>query len=248
MNPTLSLAVPLAIAGCVLGSYAVTTGIRAARAQTSAFGRSCCDSCGAVLGFAQTVPIVSYVGLGGVCRCCKARIDPLHLAGELAGGGVLISAVLVATPLRAGLMAILGLSLIAVAAVDLKIQRLPNKGTLLIAAAATGLAASAGIERLAEGAVAAAIAGGLLIGVRVASRRAKGATGLGLGDVKLIAALAIWLGRATPWMVLVAAVLGLATTLGRRLDNPRISFGPMIGIAAWMVGVAVEGGDAAWLR
>jgi leader peptidase (prepilin peptidase)/N-methyltransferase len=80
--------------------------------------------------------------------------------------------------------------------------------------------------------------------VRRGFQRFRGQAGLGFGDVKLITALAFWLGLATPWAVVAAAGIGLAFAVlrgaGRR--NERFAFGPMIAAAAWIVGMTREAG------
>src|SRR5690349_21177897 len=53
----------LATLGACLGSFAATAALRFSRAEPFIAGRSHCDACGMRLGFAATLPLVSYVGL-----------------------------------------------------------------------------------------------------------------------------------------------------------------------------------------
>jgi len=232
------------VAGLALGSFAVTAGVRMSRGESPLAGRSRCDACGCTLGFAQTLPVLSYVGLGGACAGCRARIDPTHLAGEVAGAAVLATSLLSADPLRSALLAGLGLTLIAAAAVDVKVRRLPDLLTAPVAALGLALSALAGVATMAEGAIAAVVAVALLLALRWTGERVRGEPGLGLGDVKLIGALALWLGAATPWLVVVAAVAGLALMALTRPADGRLAFGLPIALAAWLVGMAREAG--AW--
>ena len=71
--------------GAVVGSFAATAGLRWARGEQSVAGRSHCDACAAPLGFGATVPIFSYVRLGGVCAGCRAPIHRGNLVGEVLG-------------------------------------------------------------------------------------------------------------------------------------------------------------------
>lgn len=69
----------------------------------------------------------------------------------------------------------------------------------------------------------AAVGGGLLWAVRWAFRRARGVEGLGLGDVKLMAALGALTGpERVLWIIVAGAVLGLVWGLVRnRLGDAR---------------------------
>lgn len=245
-NPTLLIVA--ALAGLVLGSYAVTAGLRLSRLEGSTLGRSHCDSCGVALGFAQTIPVASYLRLGGCCAGCGARIDPTHLVGELAGLVVVLSAVASGPPLEAALMSGLGLALLAAAAVDSKVRRLPDVCATLVALCGVGLSLRAGGAQLTAGLVASGACVLVLLALREAGRRRRGDPGLGLGDVKLIAALALWLGAATPVMVVVASGLGLLAAPWLRGADRRLPFGPMIAAAAWVVGIAMQRGWGLWVR
>jgi len=230
------------VTGLALGSFAVTAGLRLSRGEDVLTGRSRCDACGRALGFVQTVPMVSYAAQRGVCASCGGRIDPTHLAGELAGAVVLATSLLAAGPLQAGLLAVLGLTLVVLATVDWKVRRLPDMLTLVAAAAAAGVSFLRSPAALVEGLVASAVVAGVLLAIRESGRRLRGDPGLGLGDVKLLAALALWMGAATPWLVALASALGLVTMALARPQDGRMAFGPAIAIAAWTIGVTREAG------
>lgn len=232
-----------AAAGLALGSYAVTAGVRLARAEPSSAGRSHCDGCGVELGFRQTIPIISYWRSGGVCASCGGRIDPIHLAGEVAGLIVVVSAVLLGDPLRAMLVAAVGLLLIGASATDWRVFRLPDAITAAIAIACVALAATRSAEQLIAGLAMAALLGGALQTMRFVRRRAGRDPGLGFGDVKLVAALAIWLGLAGQWMVVGASMIGLLMARLGRPDVQKLAFGPAIAGAGWIIGM---GGEAGW--
>lgn len=243
MSPSLATLGVASVAGLALGSFAVTAGLRWSRGEGVLRGRSRCDACGRTLNFAQTVPLVSYVALGGSCGDCGGRIDRTHLAGEAAGAVALGSAVMAAdTPLEAVLLAGLGLVLIAACVVDAKTQRLPDPLTATVAALAAALAAVSGPAALMAGAATAIITGALLLSLRWFRARRDADPGLGLGDVKLIGGLSLWLGLATPWMVVVAACLGLMAMTVLRPSHGRLAFGPCLAASAWIVGLSQEVG------
>lgn len=85
---------------------------------------------------------------------------------------------------------------------------------------------------------------GLWFGLAILARgyrRLRGVEGLGAGDMKLLAALAAWLGLGSSLAILWGAcVLGLTWHIGRALGRstaPRSSYalGPCMAIAAWPV-------------
>jgi len=237
--PALGLA---ALCGLALGSYAVTAAVRFARAEPSTFGRSHCDGCGRTLRFSQTIPVLSYVRAQGRCDACRTAIDPIHLVGELSGLLVLLMAFLASDLIRSPLLAALGLVLVAAAVIDWKVGRLPNVLTAAVAVLALMLAASKSIAAVEIGLGAATISLGVLLVLRWVMGRTGRDPGLGLGDVKLICALALWLGLATPWMVVGAAMAGLLVMNFVRPPDGRMAFGPALALAGWMVGIGGEWG------
>lgn len=228
-----------AAGGLALGSYAVTAGVRAARSEGATRGRSCCDHCRAPLGYAQTVPVFSYLAARGACGACGGRIDPLHLVGEVAGAVVVVGAVFGAQGWRSAAIAAVGLLLIAASATDWKSLRLPDALTGVVAALCLILAALRSTETLVIGLIASLGLMGALLLLREIRARSGRDAGLGLGDVKLVGALSLWLGTAAPWMIVLAALLGLL--LARRVRAEVIPFGPAIAASGWLIGLASEG-------
>jgi len=230
------------VAGLALGSFAVTAGLRMSRGESGFVGRSRCDGCGRALGYAQTLPLISYARLGGACAGCGGRIDPIHLAGEAAGALVVATAFLSGDAARATLLSALGLTLIAAAAMDAKTRRLPDLLTAAVAAIGLGLSALAGTPQIMAGLVASLVTVLALLGLRAFGRRRRGDPGLGMGDVKLMAALALWLGAAMPWAVVAGALIGLLMMAVVRPVDQRLAFGPAIAVGAWLVGAGGEAG------
>lgn len=227
------------LSGLVLGSFAVTAGIRMSRGEQALAGRSRCDGCEAQLTFAETLPLASYALALGRCRRCGAAIDPIHLAGEVTGALVVGASVLAAqSTVQALLLAGAGLALLTSAVVDARTQRLPDILTAIIAIMGAGLSALRG--DLAAGLVGAAIAFLLMEGLRRGFAAVKGRPGLGFGDVKLVSALALWLGLATPIALAAAATLGLFAFMILRPDGGRLPFGPSLAAAGFGIGVLVE--------
>jgi leader peptidase (prepilin peptidase)/N-methyltransferase len=230
-----------ALGGAVVGSYVTTAALRATTGEQSIRGRSRCDHCGVSLSFARTMPLVSYAWSGGACGTCGGPIPRAHPVGEAVGAAAAAGSALLPFPAGA-FMATLAMVLLAAALIDLRSLILPNGLTSAAAALSLGLAWRGAGDGVLVGLAAAAISCLVLVAVRALSREVDGAPGLGLGDVKLVGALALWLGALTPWVVAMAAGLGLAGAWIGRSGPTRRPFGPMIAISAWSLGWLMEMG------
>lgn len=238
MTGNLLLTVVVGLVGACGGSFAATAALRTLRGEQAVAGRSHCDGCGVTLGAAATIPLFSYPALRGACTHCGGRIDPTHLAGEVAGAALGAGAFALLPPAFACLVLCLGLVLLAASIIDQRTQRLPDRLTLVVGLLCLGLALLAG--RLLEGLAAAAITFALLEVARQGYLRFRGRSGLGAGDVKLLAALALWLGAATPWAVTAASAGCLALVLIARPSGGKIAFGPFIAGGALAVGLLID--------
>ena len=228
--------------GAVVGSFAATAGLRWTQGRQAVLGRSRCDACDLRLGFGATVPIFSYLRLGGACAGCRAPIHPGHLAGEAAGAGLAVASVLLLPIGPATLAAVLGLALVAAAVADAASRRLPDLASLVVAVFGGALALQRGPAALLAGFVAAATAGILLLVIRWMFATRTGDPKMGLGDVKLAMALALWTGAATPWVFVIAGLAGLAQTRLNKTADGRIAFGPALALGGWSVGLALQAG------
>lgn len=132
---------------------------------------------------------------------------------------------------------------IPIALIDLRARIIPNAlnlGLLLAGLAVVALhdgAATPGEigAGLGPALAEAALAYLLFWGLRAAYARLRGRTGLGLGDVKFIAAAMPWIGLGQlPLMILIAsasalAAVGLAHLSGHRIaGRTRLPFGPFL--------------------
>lgn len=226
--------------GLCAGSFVTTAALRAARSEPFLGGRSHCDACGVTLGFAATAPVIGFVSRRGACSACGQAIDPTHLIGEGIGAVLLTAPFVLAGPTRGGLIAAMGLVLLGAAVFDLKTRRLPDLLTGVAAVFAGLLAWTKAPAALVEGVIAAAFTAVLLLGLKAGYARWRGRSGLGLGDVKLLSGMALWLGAATPWAVVAAAVLGLIAVALRPPKGGQIAFGPFIALGALGVGLLKE--------
>lgn len=72
--------------GLFMGSFYTVIGLRCPKHENFISNRSYCDECKHTLSFLDMVPIISYLLLGGKCRYCKKKIDPLSTYMELFTG------------------------------------------------------------------------------------------------------------------------------------------------------------------
>ena len=80
---TLYITILAAVTGAAGGSFVNCLSWRLVRGQKVSKGRSCCPSCGHVLGVLDLVPVVSWFALRGRCRYCGERISFRYAAVEL---------------------------------------------------------------------------------------------------------------------------------------------------------------------
>jgi leader peptidase (prepilin peptidase)/N-methyltransferase len=73
------------VLGAVLGSF-LNVVIYRLGADRGVLGRSCCLSCGHRLSWAELLPVVSFIFLGGRCRNCRSRISRQYPAVEFLTG------------------------------------------------------------------------------------------------------------------------------------------------------------------
>ncbi|HTN39639.1 MAG TPA: A24 family peptidase [Asticcacaulis sp.] len=227
--------------GAVVGSFAATAGLRLVGGLNPLAGRSQCDGCARPLGWSETLPFAGFAMAGGQCRACGSRIDLFHLAGEAIGAVVLAACLLMLQGLPAILTSGLCLLMLVSALIDLKTLRLPDLLTAGIAFCGLGLAFLSG--HLISGLFVAVLSGAALYAVKWRLERRHDKPMLGFGDIKLIAALALWLGLRTPATLALAAILGLIIVLVTKRKEA-LPFGPMIAAASFIVGVLIPEG---WL-
>jgi leader peptidase (prepilin peptidase)/N-methyltransferase len=227
----LSLILLAAVAGLLVGSFLNVVAYRLPLRESLVSPRSRCPQCGSPVRPYDNVPVLSWVLLRGRCRDCSAGISPQYPLVELVTG-VLYAAVAITAhdALDVALGLLLVTVLVPVTLIDLEHRLIPNR----ITAPAAG-AALVAIVALDPGFLA------------IASPR-----GMGMGDVKLVALLGLYLGRAVGPAILVALVLGVVvgaaiiarkgTTAGRKTAVP---FGPFLaagGLLAYFVGDAIVNG------
>lgn len=236
-----------------MGSFAALLAERLLRGETVMLTRSRCLSCGAILRWAELVPLLSWPLLRGRCAHCGARIPSLLWQAEIAGAAIGAAAALSAPdPGRAVLLAGWMWTLLALALADLRRFRLPDALVALAALLGLGLVLAGDgtgwpplIDRLTWAFWGVLAGGGSFWALRAGYRLATGRDGMGLGDVKLMATLGLTLGPdRLPLLVLTAAVAAMAVAAsrarrkGRSLKRlGRVPFGAALALSAIVLAV-----------
>jgi leader peptidase (prepilin peptidase)/N-methyltransferase len=230
LTPTLLVAF---FGGLIAGSFVTVVGHRVPRGESIVGPRSRCTACGQQIAAYDNVPVFSWVLLRGRSRCCGQRISARYPLTELALGALYVStvAVLWDDPTEVALGLVFVTMLVAITLTDLDRRVIPNKVLLVAAVAGVAIAAVGDPSGLPERLIAAAVAGTVLFLVVLAYPR-----GMGLGDVKLVAVMGLFLGRNVAPAVLVALLVGSVVGLaliarhGAAARKRAIPFGPFLAL------------------
>jgi leader peptidase (prepilin peptidase) / N-methyltransferase len=243
-----------ALAGLAFGSFLNVCASRWPRKMSIVKPRSYCPGCGRTLRWWENIPLVSWLALRGRCRTCRAWIGWRHLLVELALGALwahegwkFFSSIsrpgVLPYDLYNSLAIALGEStlcwmLVALAVLDAENLWLPDWITLPGIALGIGydltVAALQSLQwfwqqnlvvTLERELGAILVSGGLILLIRLVYWLVRRREGIGLGDAKLMAMLAAWLGLTGALLsfalggvlgALVAAILLAATSVRRQ--------------------------------
>jgi leader peptidase (prepilin peptidase)/N-methyltransferase len=228
--------------GMVFGSFLNVVVHRLPRGMSLLRPGSHCPACGTPVRWFDNLPVLSYLLLGGRCRACRVAISPRYPLVELASGALTVAVVarfgLTLQGLEAMLLVML---LLPLAFIDLEHHLLPD--VLTLPGIAVGLAGSlaGGLVPLLDAATGAAVGAAVPYAVIVIYRWLRGAEGMGLGDVKLLAMIGAFLGWRGVLLTLglaatAGALLGLTLiALGRGRRDTELPFGTFLAFAAMIV-------------
>lgn len=175
------------VAACI-GSFLNVLIYRLPLQQSIIWPPSSCPACRHRLAGYDLIPIISYLWLKGKCRYCQQPIHFSYLVIELLTGLFTL-----AWAFRFGLVPaaiwrlILGYGLIVIAAIDLKTYLIPNRLTYPLFLG--GL-----IYRLSQGEIISALLGVGIAGSVMLLIYLLYPQGIGIGDLKLLLVLGIFLG------------------------------------------------------
>lgn len=208
--------------GVIIGSF-LNVFIYRFHTGKSLSGSSHCLSCQTPLRFYELFPLVSYLGLGGRCRTCSARIPSRYFWVELGTACLFLLVVLtVADPLLWPLLFLLMSVLMVVAVYDLYHFVIPN----VFVSVLSGIALIYGgyewyvtqdVWHMLESVLASLFAFGFFAGLWTYSK----GRWIGFGDAKLAVPLAFMVGLTGVFSMLVLSfwigtLISLAVILWQR--------------------------------
>lgn len=255
--------------GALIGSFLNVVVYRVPAGRSIVSPPSACGSCGHSVRAYDNIPVLSWIVLRGRCRDCGARISVRYPLVEV---GVALAFVAVAwrfAPAAATAGSTLGVVAgvlvviaflylasisIALALIDVDVQRLPDAIVLPAYAVGAALLGPAAILVGDPGVLVRATLGALILGGIYLLLAVARPGGMGFGDVKLAGALGFfvgWLG----WDVLTVGALAgfllgglygvILLALGRARRTTALPFGPWLIAGAW-IGILVGTPLARW--
>ena len=233
-------------------SYREPLGLSWVTNKDTKAARSQCPSCGHVLNFADLIPLFSWILTLGKCRYCKKTIGIKYPMIELSS-----MLLFLLNYLQFGLsveFAIIGIAtsfLLALFIIDSEHYILPNKLVVIVLVCATILHSYNGIQygwdlyRLLPYLIGAIILPAILWLLGLIVSKLKKRESVGFGDVKLFAAVGLWLGVGyIPFIMLMAGFGGLVTAVIWKCKQKGevFPFGPAI-IVSLYLGILIQYGD-----
>jgi leader peptidase (prepilin peptidase)/N-methyltransferase len=239
---TLLIAIFTVLFGLAFGSFLNVCISRWPRGQSIVHPPSRCPECGESIWIRDNLPLLGWILLGGRCRHCGWRIPLRYPLVELAMASLFLLCYLTFDlTITAVGMAVLCFLLLGLAITDAETLLLPNAFTLPGIALGVIYCTLRGGWRGGLYAIAYALAAAtLIILIRGAYWLVRHQEGMGLGDAKLFAMIAAWLGPWQTlliffWGVLAAAVFGLILVILHRRNPARsmlVPFGSFLCAAA----------------
>lgn len=222
----------IAFVGAAIGSFLTLVTYRLPRDEKIGWSRSRCPQCGTTLGVADLFPVLSWVFARGRCRHCKARVSIRYPLTELACAlGAIASATHYGFTLQAFAVAGLWWCIVAIIVTDLEHYIILDEVQIAIVLLGALYHYAIGTDP-ADVIIAALI--GLSIGLtlKYGFLFIRKKDGLGLGDVKLLFGVGIWLasGMAFVPFLFFSGVLGVVFgTMWRLISKSEIfPFGPAL--------------------
>lgn len=250
--------VALFLFGIVFGSFGNVVIWRLPRGESLSHPGSHCPECDTLIHWYDNVPVLSWLLLGGKCRFCGTPISPRYPLVEILSGLLWLAAGwrFGLTWAAAAAVAFLYV-LLLLAFIDWDTMRLPNQLVLaLLGIGVVGLAASqvtgvtivpllpSGSGLWSVPVVAATVgalsASGIMLAISLVYVAIRGKQGYGMGDVKLLAVIGVFLGPYSLMTAFLATVLGAAYGVVSARNSGeggqhRFPFGPFIALAAMVV-------------
>jgi leader peptidase (prepilin peptidase)/N-methyltransferase len=249
--------------GLLIGSFLNVCILRIPADKSIVLPASSCMKCGKPIAPYDNIPVLSWLFLGGKCRNCKTRISAMYPAVEFLTGLLFLACYFVFGPTVDALKwAVFSALLVVLTITDLRERILPDEVNFFGLGA--GLLFSFFTKSLdgtahwlanrwfdypppqialsfADSTLGALAGSGLLWLVAEGYFRLRGREGMGLGDVKMMAAVGAFLGlKRTMLTVLVGSLLGsvigiFLIAVSKKGRDYELPFGTFLGAGALLV-------------
>jgi len=224
--------------GSAIGSFLNVVIYRIPLDLSVVFPASHCPSCKTPVRSYDNLPILSYIRLKGECRSCKAAISIRYPIVEAMTAFAALGSVLwlAATPDAAALFIFFAL-LFTASLIDFDYQIIPDKITYPAVAIGFTLSFFRSDITWTEGLAGLLVGAGVLMAVRVIGQRIFKKEVMGLGDVKLLALIGVFLGwEASLFSMFLGSILGTLYGIPMLIQESRtgergdhmIPFGPFL--------------------
>lgn len=247
----LTISLIMFVLGAAVGSFLNVVVYRSVLDEDWVSGRSRCDNCHKQLRWFENIPVVSYLVQWGRARCCKQRLSLAHPTVEIMTGllfvwwywgGALFFRLTTAPfqTLQPLFWLAVGILLLLIVVADILYMIIPDIAVGLLMAGTIvyrlGLTAM-GIMKMQDllwSVFGMVLAVSFFVGLWMITK----GKGLGLGDVKLIAPLALLVGWPHIWLVIflsftIGAVVGVGLLMSRKAGfKSAVPFGPFLVLGA----------------
>lgn len=255
MQLQILLGIYAAVLGLIVGSYLNVVIYRLPLGISTVLPRSRCPGCGTAIRAADNVPVLSFLWLRGRCRHCGARISWRYPAVEAATSLLFVACFLrFGISLQSPVAALFCALMLALAMIDFDHMLLPDKltwpgivlGILLQPFVPWAQLWEGPWGAMAGGALGALVGSGLLLAVWIGWYLLRHEEGMGLGDVKMLAAIGAFLGWkgvlvALFFAALAGAVVGLVLMAVQGTDlKTKLPFGTFLALGGLLALFAGE--------
>lgn len=258
MLDTLFLYLALSLLGLVFGSFANVVIWRLPRGESLSHPGSHCPKCDTPVAWYDNVPVLSWLVLRGRCRSCGEPISFRYPTVELLSALLwLLGGALFGLSWQTAAAVCFFYLLMIMAFIDADTMRIPNGlvGLLLGVGLAGAVAAQFGhvpvvplvppgpgvlAAPVAQALVGAVASSGVALAIALVYALIRKTSGFGMGDVKLLAAIGVFLGLYGLLALFVGSVAGAiyGVAAGRGEEGAlrrRFPFGPFLAGAAVVV-------------
>ncbi len=249
--------------GLIIGSFLNVCILRIPADKSIVLPSSSCTKCGKQIAPYDNIPVLSWMILGGKCRNCKTKISAMYPAVELLTGLLFLGCYFAFGPtVEAAKWAVFSAIVVVLTITDLRERILPDEvnffglgAGLLFSFFTKSLDGTAAwlanrwfelppppmALSVVDSILGAAAGSGLLWLVAEGYFRIRGREGMGLGDVKMMAAIGAFLGVKRTMMTILAgsllgSVIGICLiAVSKKGRDYELPFGTFLGAGALLV-------------